>query len=210
MAELPEPIGLNSIFTSSDLPSVAISSASEEHVDSEYIPDIPPPLQIVMLIVGTRGDVQPFVAIGKRLQPVEEPERMSQIIVQALEKTGQRGIINKGWGGLGNCPSRWSWELGTTAAGLKAGCPTTIVPFFGDQPFWGERVHGRGVGPAPIPVEEFSLDKLVHAIHFMLDPEVKFCAVELAKDMEGEDGVAGAVKAFYEHFPGKWRGKSIL
>lgn len=27
-----------------------------------------PPLQIVMLIVGTRGDVQPFVAIGKRLQ----------------------------------------------------------------------------------------------------------------------------------------------
>lgn len=27
---------------------------------------------------------------------------MTQIIVQALEMTGQRGIINKGWGGLGN------------------------------------------------------------------------------------------------------------
>jgi sterol 3beta-glucosyltransferase len=27
-----------------------------------------PPLQIAMLIVGTRGDVQPFVAIGKHLQ----------------------------------------------------------------------------------------------------------------------------------------------
>lgn len=27
-----------------------------------------PPMQIVILIVGTRGDVQPFVAIGKRLQ----------------------------------------------------------------------------------------------------------------------------------------------
>jgi hypothetical protein len=27
-----------------------------------------PPLKIVMLIVGTRGDVQPFLAIGKRLQ----------------------------------------------------------------------------------------------------------------------------------------------
>jgi UDP:flavonoid glycosyltransferase YjiC (YdhE family) len=25
-------------------------------------------MQIVILIVGTRGDVQPFVAIGKRLQ----------------------------------------------------------------------------------------------------------------------------------------------
>lgn len=31
-----------------------------------------PPLQIVMLIVGTRGDVQPFVAIGKRLQVLEK------------------------------------------------------------------------------------------------------------------------------------------
>lgn len=51
-------------------------------------------------------------------------------------------------------------------------CPTTIIPFFGDQPFWGERVHARGVGPAPIPVDEFSLKKLVAAINFMLDPKV--------------------------------------
>ncbi|CAH2049747.1 unnamed protein product [Thlaspi arvense] len=27
-----------------------------------------PPMQIAILIVGTRGDVQPFIAIGKRLQ----------------------------------------------------------------------------------------------------------------------------------------------
>lgn len=38
-----------------------------------------------------------------KCQPVQEPEKMTQIIVEALEKTGQRGIINKGWGGLGNC-----------------------------------------------------------------------------------------------------------
>lgn len=51
-------------------------------------------------------------------------------------------------------------------------CPTTIVPFFGDQPFWGDRVHARGVGPPPIPVDQFSLEKLVNAIKFMLKPEV--------------------------------------
>lgn len=28
---------------------------------------------------------------------------MTKVIVEALEITGQRGIINKGWGGLGNC-----------------------------------------------------------------------------------------------------------
>lgn len=55
---------------------------------------------------------------------------------------------------------------------FKCQCPTTVVPFFGDQPFWGDRVHARGVGPPPIPVDEFSLEKLVDAIRFMLDPKV--------------------------------------
>lgn len=32
---------------------------------------------------------------------------------------------------------------------------------------------------------------------------MKTCAEELAKSMEGEDGVAGAVNAFYKHFPVK-------
>lgn len=42
---------------------------------------------------------------GYLLQPLQDPEKMTQIIVEALESTGQRGIINKGWGGLGNCKS---------------------------------------------------------------------------------------------------------
>ncbi|CAA3032435.1 sterol 3-beta-glucosyltransferase UGT80A2-like [Olea europaea subsp. europaea] len=164
------------------------------------------------------------IYIGFGSLPVEEPEKMTQIIVKALENTGQRGIINKGWGGLGNlaeqkdfiylldnCPHDWLFArcaavvhhggAGTTAAGLKAACPTTVVPFFGDQPFWGEQVHARGVGPSPIPVDEFSLEKLVAAIRFMLDPMVKERALELSKAMENEDGVAGAVQAFHRHFP---------
>uniref|UniRef100_A0A7N0TP33 sterol 3beta-glucosyltransferase n=1 Tax=Kalanchoe fedtschenkoi TaxID=63787 RepID=A0A7N0TP33_KALFE len=142
------------------------------------------------------GDKPIYIGFGSL--PVQEPEKMTQIIVEALEITGQRGIINKGWGGLGdlaepkdsiylldNCPHDWLFlqckavvhhgGAGTTAAGLKAACPTTIVPFFGDQPFWGERVHARGVGPPPIPVDEFSLPKLVDAIKYMLDPQVCFC-----------------------------------
>ncbi|KAL9431263.1 hypothetical protein AB3S75_026445 [Citrus x aurantiifolia] len=164
------------------------------------------------------------IYIGFGSLPVQEPEKMTQIIVEAFEQTGQRGIINKGWGGLGNLaepkdsiylldniPHDWLFlqckavvhhgGAGTTAAGLRAACPTTIVPFFGDQPFWGERVHARGVGPPPIPVDEFSLPKLISAINFMLDPKVKERAVELAEAMEKEDGVTGAVKAFFKHYP---------
>ncbi|XP_075507132.1 sterol 3-beta-glucosyltransferase UGT80A2-like isoform X1 [Primulina tabacum] len=178
------------------------------------------------------------IYIGFGSLPVQEPEKMTRIIVEALEITKQRGIINKGWGGLGNlaeekdfvylldnCPHDWLFlqcaavvhhgGAGTTAAGLKAACPTTIIPFFGDQPFWGERVHVRGVGPPPIPIDKFSLQKLVDAIKFMIDPKVKECAVELSKSMENEDGVAGAVKAFLKHLPrkkseseSKWKSKS--
>ncbi|XP_030529578.1 sterol 3-beta-glucosyltransferase UGT80A2-like isoform X2 [Rhodamnia argentea] len=157
-------------------------------------------------------------------QPVQEPQRMTDIIIKALEATGQRGIISKGWGGLGNlsepkesvylldnCPHDWLFArcsavvhhggAGTTAAGLRAACPTTIIPFFGDQTFWGEQVYARGVGPAPIPVDGFSLEKLIDAIRFMLDPKVKERAMDLAKAMENEDGVGRAVNAFYKHFP---------
>ncbi|CAM8965391.1 unnamed protein product [Rhodiola kirilowii] len=176
------------------------------------------------------GDAPIYIGFGSL--PVQEPEKMTQIIVEALQITGQRGIINKGWGGLGdlaepkdsiylldNCPHDWLFlqckavvhhgGAGTTAAGLKAACPTTIVPFFGDQPFWGERVHARGVGPAPIPIDEFSLPKLVDAIKYMLDPEVKERAIQLAKDMENEDGVTGAVKAFLKHYPRKKQEVSV-
>ncbi|CAI0393939.1 unnamed protein product [Linum tenue] len=186
--------------------------------------EFPHPLSRVKQPAGYR--VSPLILF----QPVQEPEKMTQIIVEALEQTGQRGIINKGWGGLGNLaepkdsiylldniPHDWLFlqckavvhhgGAGTTAAGLKAACPTTIVPFFGDQPFWGERVHARGVGPPPIQVEEFSLTKLVEAVKFMLDPQVKERAVELAKAMENEDGVDGAVRAFLKHLPRKKKGE---
>ena len=45
-------------------------------------------------------------------------------------------------------------------AGLRCGRPTIVVPFFGDQPFWGERVHSQGVGPPPIPHELLTGEKL--------------------------------------------------
>ncbi|XP_073008666.1 sterol 3-beta-glucosyltransferase UGT80A2-like isoform X8 [Typha latifolia] len=171
------------------------------------------------------GDKPIYIGFGSL--PVQEPEKMTRIIVEALEITGQRGIINKGWGGLGNLaetmefvylldnvPHDWLFlqckavlhhgGAGTTAAGLKAACPTTVVPFFGDQPFWGNRVHARGLGPPPIPIDQFTQQKLVDAIQFMMDPKVKERAVELAKAIELEDGAAGAAKAFFKHLPLQW------
>nr|AYU74789.1 SG3 [Populus tomentosa] len=164
------------------------------------------------------------IYIGFGSMPLEDPKNTMDIILEALKDTGQRGIVDRGWGDLGNfmevpdsvfllkdCPHDWLFPqcaavvhhggAGTTAAGLRAGCPTTIVPFFGDQFFWGDRVHQKGLGPVPIPIAKLSAENLSDAIRFMLEPEVKSRAMELAKLIENEDGVAAAVDAFHRHLP---------
>ena len=115
-----------------------------------------------------------FVGFGSMSS--RNPEATAGLILDALTRTGQRGIIHAGWSGLqkSNLPGSvmtvdgvpFAWLFprvvavvhhggaGTTSAGLRAGVPSVVVPFFGDQPFWGQRVADLGVGPAPIPRQE--------------------------------------------------------
>ncbi|XP_022992990.1 sterol 3-beta-glucosyltransferase UGT80B1 isoform X1 [Cucurbita maxima] len=164
------------------------------------------------------------IYVGFGSMPLAEPQRTTDIILEALKETGLRGIIDRGLGGLGNCinvpenvllvqdyPHDWLFRrcsavvhhggAGTTSTGLKAGCPTTIVPFFGDQFFWGETTHQKGLGPIPIPISQLNVGNLSNAINFMLQPEVKRRAAEIAELIESEDGVVAAVNAFHHHLP---------
>lgn len=50
---------------------------------------------------------------------------------------------------------------GTTAAGLRAGLPTVIKPFFGDQRFWGQRLEELGVG---LCINKISKNQLADAL----------------------------------------------
>ena len=106
----------------------------------------------------------PPVYVGFGSIPTADPQRMTALIVEALALAGQRGLLTSGWGGLSatvNAEHVFALEsaphdclfphasavvhhggAGTTAAGLRAGKPTVICPFFGDQPFWGRRVAG--------------------------------------------------------------------
>ena len=84
------------------------------------------------------------------------------IVLDALKLAGQRGVLATGWGGLAagdvpdgiylleSVPHHWLFPqvaavvhhggAGTTGAGLRAGRPTVVCPFVGDQFFWGRRV----------------------------------------------------------------------
>lgn len=94
---------------------------------------------------------------------------------------------------------------GTTAAGLQKGCPTVIVPFFGDQIFWGAiksryyyfmlgiydsmagtMIHKAGAGPAPIPHKKLNAENLREAIQYALSSEAKVAAAKMAEGIKVE------------------------
>jgi sterol 3beta-glucosyltransferase len=83
---------------------------------------------------------------------------------------------------------------GTTAAGLRSGVPSIVIPFFGDQPFWGQRVAELGVGPAPIPRQQLTVDRLAQAIQTAIaDRTMRQRAAALGATIQAENGVANAV-----------------
>jgi sterol 3beta-glucosyltransferase len=83
---------------------------------------------------------------------------------------------------------------GTTAAGLRAGRPTIICPFFGDQSYWGQRIHALGVGSEPIPKKKLTADKLVAAIcEVTTSKSIRQNAEALGEKIRREDGIANAV-----------------
>src|ERR1700722_416489 len=149
----------------------------------------PPPDLAEFLAAGP-----PPVYIGFGSIVVDDPNAMTKMIFEAVRKTGQRALVSKGWGGLGadeigvpdgvfmlgNCPHDWLFKhvscvvhhggAGTTAAGIAAGRPTVVVPFFGDQPFWGAMTARAGAGPFPIPYKDLNSDKLANSIKEALKP----------------------------------------
>ncbi|KAK8224342.1 hypothetical protein HDK77DRAFT_504114 [Phyllosticta capitalensis] len=164
----------------------------------------------------------PPVYIGFGSIVIDDPERMTALLLEAVQVAGVRAIISRGWsklGGanqpnifwLGDCPHEWLFQhvsavvhhggAGTTACGLLNGKPTTIVPFFGDQPFWGDMVAAAGAGPRPIPHRHLDSQNLAEAIAFCLTPEAAIAAHGIAVKMRAENGVKNAVDSFHANLP---------
>ena len=165
----------------------------------------------------------PPVYIGFGSIVLDDPNAMTELIFEVVRKTGQRVLLSKGWGGMGadrlcipdgvfmldNVPHDWLFKhvscvvhhggAGTTAAGIAAGRPTVVVPFFGDQPFWGAMVARAGAGPDPIPHKQLTADKLANAISFCLKPESLERAKKLASKIAAERGSDMGAQSFHQH-----------
>lgn len=158
----------------------------------------------------------PPVYIGFGSMSHRDPQATVDLILAALAGTGQRALLASGWAnmhrqdlpphvcGVASVPHAWLFErvaavvhhggAGTTAAGLRAGKPTMIVPHLGDQPYWGRRVHELGVGVNPVPRHKLTVDALAAGIRQLVaDGVMAERAQTLGEQIRAEDGVARAV-----------------
>ncbi|CAF4386465.1 unnamed protein product, partial [Adineta steineri] len=83
----------------------------------------------------------------------------------------------------------------------RAGKPTIIVPFFGDQFFWGTVIAKNGAGPHPVPGKSITKDQLIEAFHFVHKSSTCAAAKCLRDSILQEDGCAAAVRAFHANLP---------
>jgi sterol 3beta-glucosyltransferase len=170
---------------------------------------------------------KPPIYIGFGSMTDRDPTATTELVVEAIARTGQRAILDTGWGGLGDLdlpdhilkitaaegPHDWLLPqmsaivhhggAGTTGASLRAGKPTLVVyPSFTDYYFWGHRVAALGVGPKPIAKNKLTAEGLAAAIQRMVtDTPMQQRAATLGKQIQAEDGVQTAVAAFHQHLP---------
>ena len=153
-----------------------------------------------------------FGSIGDPSQAVQT----TGLVVEALSRSGQRGILATGWSVMSkidntkelfilkSVPHSWLFPrmaavvhhggAGSTAAGLRAGVPSVIIPHSLDHFAWGRRVYELGVGSKPIPRKSLTAEKLAEAIQFVATKRLKEAAKDLGKKIQSENGAAKAVR----------------
>lgn len=197
--------------------------ASHIHVTGSWFLAPPPGWEPPAEVVAFLRSGPPPVYIGFGSMPNSQPEAIADLIVQALARVGQRGLLAAGWGGLKKAhlpehvlmidalPHDWLFPqmtavvhhggAGTTAAGIRAGVPSIITPFFGDQPFWGRQVYALGVGPQPIPRQRLTIDRLAEALRCAVsDTAMRTRAAALGEQVRAEQGVVRAVTIVEQYY----------
>ncbi|HNT75391.1 MAG TPA: glycosyltransferase [Anaerolineae bacterium] len=158
----------------------------------------------------------PPVYVGFGSARTNDPQKMTALVVEALARAGQRGVLVAGWGGLQTgalsadvfaapaLPFDWLFPrvsvavhhggAGTTAEALRAGVSSVVVSLAMDRVFWGWQLHKLGAGTAPIAPRYLTAEHLAAAIRqAATDPQLHANAAALGEKIRREDGVGNAV-----------------
>lgn len=173
--------------------------------------DYDPPQELLDFIA--LGEKPIYIGFGSMVSG--DMDETFRIVHDAVVKSGVRAVIASGWAAekqpvntdkihyVDFVPHDWLFQhvtaavhhggAGTTASSLRAGLPTLIVPFGGDQPFWGDRVHQAGCGPVPVPRDSMTVDQLAAALRDLNDNALyREKAAAMGEKMRREKGVQNA------------------
>ncbi|MCX2181339.1 glycosyltransferase [Streptomyces sp. SKN60] len=155
-----------------------------------------------------------FVGLGSATVP--DPERVSREIVTALRAANLRGIVQRGWAGLGargddiltvdEVPHSLLFPrtaavvhhagAGTTGAVLRAGVPNVPVPVQFDAAFWASRLTALGTAPGAVPLRRLTSGALARALRRATeDGSHRARARAVAERLAEEDGVTPVLAA---------------
>jgi UDP:flavonoid glycosyltransferase YjiC (YdhE family) len=165
---------------------------------------------------------EPPVCIGFGSMVGHNLEQVTRIVIDGVRESGRRAVLLSGWAGIGDAklgdeiyrieaaPHEWLYPrvsaavhhggAGSTAASLRAGVPTVIVPHLGDQPFWGQRVYALGAGPKPISRKRLTASGLAAAIRAATtNQNMRSRAKELGTKIRSENGIGQAVEVIEQY-----------
>jgi UDP:flavonoid glycosyltransferase YjiC (YdhE family) len=196
---------------------------ARNHVTGYWFLDESPGWEPPAALVRFLEDGPAPVCIGFGSVVTSDAARLGRVALEALARSGLRGVLLGGWSGIGgdedisghvlrleSAPHGWLFPrmaavvhhggAGTTAAGLRAGAPGILTPFSSDQPFWASRIEALGVGPRPIPIHRLTADNLAEAMRLAVsDESIRARAADLGAKIRAEDGVARAVEIIEGH-----------
>ncbi|KAA1116270.1 hypothetical protein PGT21_007282 [Puccinia graminis f. sp. tritici] len=163
---------------------------------------VPDPEKIMNAIIGAVKESNVFAIVSggwtaQQAERIHESSAMRAYINQHLDSMYYVDSIPHGWLFDQIDAALHHGGAGTTAASIKAGIPTMIKPFFGDQNFWARRVEELGVGTH---LKTFEKQDILQAIRRATTDENQINQARiLGEKIRRENGVDNAIKAIYEY-----------
>lgn len=99
---------------------------------------------------------------------------------------------------------------GTAHSATRAGKPSIVIPFTGDQPFWADRLHRLGVAPPGLSAAHPDAKAFAAALDFVSQGAVVARAAELGQRMAQEEGLMRAVAVIERELAQDTRPRSAL
>lgn len=203
-------------YSATVLPHPADWTSPHIHIPGYFFMDeseYQPPPELLKFLES--GETPICISFGSNLN--RDARRIRQVVLSALAKNGQRGILLTGWGGdleqespsnvLVMQEASHGWLLprclavvhhgaaGTTGAGLRAGIPNIVVPSATDQPFWARRVAELGAGPQPIPLKHLTMESLSAGLMAaQYDSDMVARAAQVGEMIRAENGVENMIR----------------